>query len=73
MTPARASRCCTGRRRRSSSASASTRSTICPPLGDFVPDASVVEALERGLRMPDDPGAALTAGDHQDDGIADEG
>jgi len=26
-----------------------------PPLGDFVPDASIVEALERGLRMPDDP------------------
>ncbi|HEY8217064.1 MAG TPA: SMC-Scp complex subunit ScpB [Acidimicrobiia bacterium] len=37
-----------------------------PPLGDFVPDASVVEALERGLRMPDDPGAAL-AGDEGDD------
>jgi len=27
------------------------------PLGDFVPDASVVEALERGLRINDDPGA----------------
>jgi segregation and condensation protein B len=26
-----------------------------PPLGDFVPDASVVEALERGLRLPEDP------------------
>jgi segregation and condensation protein B len=25
-----------------------------PPLGDFVPDASVVEALERGLRISDD-------------------
>jgi segregation and condensation protein B len=25
------------------------------PLGDFVPDASVVEALERGLRINDDP------------------
>jgi segregation and condensation protein B len=36
-----------------------------PPLGDFVPDASVVEALERGLRMPDDPRAAL-AGDESD-------
>jgi segregation and condensation protein B len=24
-----------------------------PPLGDFVPDAGVVELLERGLRMPD--------------------
>jgi segregation and condensation protein B len=39
-----------------------------PPLGDFVPDASVVEALERGLRMPDDPRAAV-AGD-EDDGMA---
>lgn len=29
-----------------------------PPLGDFVPDASVVEALERGLRINDDPAAA---------------
>ena len=31
-----------------------------PPLADFVPDASIVEALERGLRVPDveldDPG-----------------
>jgi segregation and condensation protein B len=26
-----------------------------PSLGDFVPDASVVEALERGLRFGDDP------------------
>jgi segregation and condensation protein B len=26
-----------------------------PSLGDFVPDASVVEALERGLRVNDDP------------------
>ena len=26
-----------------------------PPLGDFVPDASVVDALERGLRLSDDP------------------
>jgi segregation and condensation protein B len=25
-----------------------------PALGDFVPDASVVEALERGLRLPDE-------------------
>lgn len=28
-----------------------------PPLGDFVPDAGVVEALERGLRLSDDPSA----------------
>lgn len=26
-----------------------------PPLGDFVPDAGIVEALERGLRVSDDP------------------
>jgi len=26
-----------------------------PSLGDFVPDASVVEALERGLRVSSDP------------------
>jgi segregation and condensation protein B len=26
-----------------------------PPLGDFVPGAEVVEALERGLRLPTDP------------------
>jgi segregation and condensation protein B len=26
-----------------------------PPLGDFVPDAAVVEALERGLRVGDTP------------------
>jgi segregation and condensation protein B len=25
-----------------------------PPLGDFVPDSSIVEALERGLRISDD-------------------
>jgi len=29
-----------------------------PPLGDFVPDASVVEALERGLRISTDATAA---------------
>jgi segregation and condensation protein B len=28
-----------------------------PALGDFVPDASIVEALERGLRLSDDPNA----------------
>jgi segregation and condensation protein B len=30
-----------------------------PPLGDFVPDASVVEALERGLRLSTDPEAVV--------------
>lgn len=34
-----------------------------PPLGDFVPDASVVEALERGLRINDDPTAVTADGD----------
>jgi segregation and condensation protein B len=35
-----------------------------PPLGDFVPEASVVEALERGLRVGDDaPGASDDPGD----------
>jgi segregation and condensation protein B len=28
-----------------------------PALGDFVPDAGIVEALERGLRLSDDPTA----------------
>lgn len=28
-----------------------------PPIADFVPDASVVEALERGLRLPGEPGS----------------
>ena len=28
-----------------------------PNLGEFVPDASIVEALERGLRLSDDPSA----------------
>src|SRR5262245_4903442 len=36
--------------------------TDLPPLGDFVPDASVVEALERGLRVDASP-AALTSSD----------
>ena len=26
-----------------------------PPLGDFVPDSGIVEALERGLRVSSDP------------------
>jgi segregation and condensation protein B len=38
-----------------------------PPLGDFVPDASIVEALERGLRMPEDPLADPELGDRPDD------
>jgi segregation and condensation protein B len=33
--------------------------TDLPPLADFVPDASIVEALERGLQMP----AEVTAND----------
>jgi segregation and condensation protein B len=31
-----------------------------PPLGDFVPDAGIVEALERGLRVPNDVGPNAT-------------
>jgi segregation and condensation protein B len=36
-----------------------------PSLGDFVPDASIVEALERGLRVPNDvgPGATVDLGE----------
>ena len=32
-----------------------------PPLGDFVPDASVVEALERGLHIGEDPMSPASA------------
>ena len=49
----RATRRCSPRRVRSSSGSASTRSPTCPPLADFVPESSLVEALERGLRGVD--------------------
>jgi segregation and condensation protein B len=38
-----------------------------PALGDFVPDASVVEALERGLRFPDGPSET-----QPEDGLRDE-
>jgi segregation and condensation protein B len=39
-----------------------------PELGDFVPEASIVEALERGLRVPDElgPGATVDLGDDED-------
>jgi segregation and condensation protein B len=37
-----------------------------PPLGDFVPDASVVEALERGLRLSTDPEADLEDADRHE-------
>ncbi len=37
-----------------------------PPLGDFVPEAGVVEALERGLRVPDEPEAAAIVLDDDD-------
>ena len=33
-----------------------------PPLGDFVPAPDVVEALERGLRLSDEPAAADDSG-----------
>lgn len=34
-----------------------------PPLGDFVPDASIVEALERGLRLPGEGSGTTPSGD----------
>ena len=39
-----------------------------PALGDFVPEASIVEALERGLRVPNDvgPGATVDLTDDED-------
>ena len=39
-----------------------------PELGDFVPEATIVEALERGLRVPDDvgPGATVDLSDDED-------
>ena len=41
-----------------------------PPLADFVPDASVVEALERGLRLPDaDTAADTTEAESADDDV----
>ena len=38
-----------------------------PALGDFVPEASVVEALERGLRVPNDVGPDATVDLTDDD------
>jgi segregation and condensation protein B len=42
-----------------------------PPLGDFVPDAGIVEALERGLRVPDDvgPNATVTLDDEEHEAV----
>jgi segregation and condensation protein B len=42
-----------------------------PALADFVPDASIVESLERGLRLPTaaDAGRAGTNGEDTDDAI----
>src|SRR5204863_1018393 len=37
-----------------------------PSLGDFVPDAHVVEALERGLRLPGEPSTVDDADDGSD-------
>ena len=56
--PAPAPRSSTAPRASSSNGSGCRRSSDLPPLGDFVPDASVVEALERGLRVSDDPDRA---------------
>jgi segregation and condensation protein B len=38
-----------------------------PALGDFVPEAAIVEALERGLRVTDDVGPAATVDLSDDD------
>jgi segregation and condensation protein B len=38
-----------------------------PSLGDFIPDAGVVEALERGLRIPD-ANAAMALDDEDEEG-----
>ena len=62
-TRAPARRSSTAPRACSSSGSASTRSTDLPPLADFVPGPEVVEALERGLRISDDPTGAGGRGD----------
>jgi segregation and condensation protein B len=40
-----------------------------PALGDFVPEATIVEALERGLRVPDDVGPGATVDLVEDDEI----
>jgi segregation and condensation protein B len=41
-----------------------------PALADFVPDSSIVEALERGLRLPAEP-AEVTSDDESDEAQAD--
>jgi segregation and condensation protein B len=38
-----------------------------PPLADFVPDSSIVEALERGLRLPTAAEDAASMSDEEDD------
>jgi segregation and condensation protein B len=43
-----------------------------PSLGDFVPDSSIVETLERGLRMPGEPQLAADADDVDDVAAADD-
>ena len=44
-----------------------------PSLGDFIPDAGVVEALERGLRVPETGPGAAVALDEDDEGEGDSG
>ena len=62
-TPARAPRCSTAPRATFLERLGLDSLDDLPPLGDFVPDASVVEALERGLRMLDDPSSTSPASD----------
>ncbi|MEZ5169703.1 MAG: SMC-Scp complex subunit ScpB [Acidimicrobiia bacterium] len=42
-----------------------------PSLGDFVPDAGIVEALERGLRAPDDVPDTVAEAMHEPPGVDD--
>ena len=42
-----------------------------PALGDFVPDAGIVETLERGLRLPGEDANVVADADGDDDGTGD--
>jgi segregation and condensation protein B len=41
-----------------------------PSLGDFIPDSSIVEALERGLRFPDEPASESEAAEAESAALA---
>jgi segregation and condensation protein B len=42
-----------------------------PSLGDFIPDANIVETLERGLRLPGEASTAIDVDDEEGDGEPD--